>query len=83
MAISIKDEGVDKLIRQLAVLTGESYTAAVGEAVKERMEKIAALREGLRQERNRKIAGFMKGRKPVRLRGGKTTKQARNTLWEP
>lgn len=40
MAILIKDQEADRLIRQLAGRTGESITEAVKKAVSERLEKL-------------------------------------------
>jgi antitoxin VapB len=40
MALNIKNEETHRLIRELADLTGESMTAAVTEAVRERLERI-------------------------------------------
>ena len=39
MALNIKDPEADRLARQLAALTGESITAAVKTAVRERIER--------------------------------------------
>ncbi len=46
MALNIKDEETDRLARQLASLTGETMTAAVRTAVKERLAKVGAHRSG-------------------------------------
>ncbi len=40
MALNIKNEGTDKLVRELAAETGESLTTAVAVAVRERLERI-------------------------------------------
>jgi antitoxin VapB len=40
MSLNIKDEKTHRLARQLAKLTGESMTAAVGKAVQERLERV-------------------------------------------
>ncbi len=40
MAMSIKNEQTQKLARELSKLTGESMTAAVTEAVRERLDRI-------------------------------------------
>jgi antitoxin VapB len=39
MALNIKDGETDRLVRQLAALTGESITEAVKLAVRERIER--------------------------------------------
>ena len=40
MALNIKDDGADRLVRELAAETGESLTTAVTVAVRERLERI-------------------------------------------
>jgi antitoxin VapB len=40
MSLNIKNEETHRLIRTLAALTGESMTAAVTEAVRERIERL-------------------------------------------
>ncbi len=40
MAVNIKNEEAHRLIRELASLTGESQTAAVTEAVRERLARL-------------------------------------------
>ena len=40
MALNIKDDGTDRLVRELAAETGESLTTAVTVAVRERLERI-------------------------------------------
>jgi antitoxin VapB len=52
MSLNIKDEGTHRMARQLARLTGESMTAAVGQAVRERLERV-------RKEKGDKCAGGM------------------------
>lgn len=44
MALSIKDAETDRLVRQLAAVTGESMTDAVREAVRERLARERARR---------------------------------------
>ncbi len=55
MALNIKDEGTDRLVRELAAETGETITAAVTVAVRERLERLrgAVPRERRRQELTR------------------------------
>jgi antitoxin VapB len=50
MALNIKDEGADRLARELAAETGESITTAVSIAVRERLER---LRGAVPRERRR------------------------------
>jgi len=40
VSLNIKDEKTHRLARELAHLTGESMTAAVGEAIRERLERV-------------------------------------------
>jgi antitoxin VapB len=52
MALNIKDDTADRLVRELADATGESLTTAVTVAVRERLERLrgAVPREQRRQE---------------------------------
>jgi antitoxin VapB len=40
MSLNIKDEATHRMVRELARLTGETMTAAVNEAVRERLERV-------------------------------------------
>ena len=40
MSLNIKNEETHRLVRQLAKVTGESMTAAVEKAVRERLERV-------------------------------------------
>ena len=40
MALNIKDDGADRLVRELASETGENLTTAVTIAVRERLERV-------------------------------------------
>jgi len=42
MAINIKNEETHRLAQELAQLTGESMTAAITEALRERLERVRA-----------------------------------------
>jgi antitoxin VapB len=55
MALNIKDEGTDRLVRELAAETGETITVAVAVAVRERLERLrgAVPRERRQQELTR------------------------------
>ena len=44
MAMNIKNERTQKLARELAELTGESMTAAITEAVRERLDRVRSER---------------------------------------
>jgi antitoxin VapB len=46
MALNIKNADTYRLIRELAELTGESMTAAVTGAVRERLDRVRAARQG-------------------------------------
>ena len=48
MSLNIKNEDAHRLARELAALTGESMTAAVTEAIRERLRRLkGSKREGL------------------------------------
>ena len=53
MSLNIKNEETHRMAQELAAMTGESVTAAVTEAVRERLERIK--RKGMK-ERIMKIA---------------------------
>ena len=55
MAILIKDEEADEMIRTLAARTGESITEAVKTAVRKRLQSIPRSEEEI-AERKRKLA---------------------------
>jgi antitoxin VapB len=55
MSLNIKNEKTHRLIRQLARLTGESMTAAVEQAVQERLERVRKRKDGDLAERILKI----------------------------
>ena len=52
--IQIKKEDVARDIRELAALTGEAITEAVGEAVRDRLERVR--RDSSVEERRREVA---------------------------
>jgi antitoxin VapB len=45
VALNIKNDDAQKLARQLSELTGETLTAAVTEAVRERLERVRSEQE--------------------------------------
>ena len=45
MAISIRDGETDRLAREVARLTGETLTEAIGTALRERLERVRAQRD--------------------------------------
>ncbi|HVP03966.1 MAG TPA: type II toxin-antitoxin system VapB family antitoxin [Solirubrobacteraceae bacterium] len=44
MALNIKDQETDELVRELVEVTGETITAAVRAAVRERLDRLGAAR---------------------------------------
>ena len=46
MAISIRDGETDRLAREVAALTGETITDAIGNALRERLARERARRDG-------------------------------------
>jgi antitoxin VapB len=56
MSLNIKDEEAHRLARELASLTGESMTAAVSEAIRERLERVRGNSNEGMAERVMKIA---------------------------
>ncbi|HEY7351940.1 MAG TPA: type II toxin-antitoxin system VapB family antitoxin [Terriglobales bacterium] len=55
MSLNIKNEETHRLIKELAALTGENMTAAVTEAVRERLSRVRRKRHGGLAERLLKI----------------------------
>jgi antitoxin VapB len=56
MSLNIKNEEAHRLAKELATATGESMTAAVSEAIRERLERVRGIpKEGM-AERLLKIA---------------------------
>jgi len=51
MSLNIKNEKTHRLVRELARATGESMTAAVDKAVKERLERVRGNKKGNLAER--------------------------------
>jgi antitoxin VapB len=51
MSLNIKNEKTHRLVRELARATGESMTAAVDKAVKERLERVRRDKKGNLAER--------------------------------
>lgn len=56
MSLNIKDEKTHRMARELARATGESMTAAVSEAIRERLERVRANSKQAMVERVMKIA---------------------------
>lgn len=55
MSLNIKNEKTHRLVRELARVTGESMTAAVEKAVRERLDRVRTARGGDMAERLLKI----------------------------
>jgi antitoxin VapB len=55
MSLNIKNQQTHRLVQQLAKLTGESMTAAVDKAVRERLERVRDTKKGGLAERLLKI----------------------------
>ena len=51
MSLNIKNEKTHRLVRELARATGESMTAAVDKAVRERLERVRRNKKGSLAER--------------------------------
>jgi len=51
MSLNIKDEETHRRARELARVTGESMTAAVDQAVRERLERVRGAKKGGLAER--------------------------------
>lgn len=65
MSLNIKNAETNRLIRELADVTGESMTGAVTEAVRERLERLRRLDDGPGMaDRIHKIAVEMRARLP-------------------
>ena len=64
MSLNIKNEKTHRLVRELAKATGESMTAAVDRAVRERLERVRRDKKGNLAERllqiGRECAAHMK-----------------------
>lgn len=56
MSLNIKNEETHRLAQELARLTGESMTTAVGEAIRERLERVRGNSRKGTAERLMKIA---------------------------
>jgi antitoxin VapB len=56
MSLNIKDEKTHRMARELARATGESMTAAVSEAIRERLERVRGNAKQDMVERIMKIA---------------------------
>ncbi len=50
MGMNIKNEETQRLVRELAALTGESQTAAITEAVRERLKRVRDDKTGLAEK---------------------------------
>jgi antitoxin VapB len=66
MALSIKNDEADRLVRELAELTGESLTEAVVSSLRERLERQRAQRDSRPLAERLMEAGRRCARRPVR-----------------
>ena len=66
MALNIKDDGTDRLVRELAAETGESLTTAVTVAVRERLERLRGAVP--REQRARALTGIAERSAEARAR---------------
>jgi antitoxin VapB len=79
MALNIKDEETHKWVRELATLTGETMTAAVKVAVKERLERQErAPRQESRMEWLRRITAETS----AIMNDGRTSKELMDELYD-
>jgi antitoxin VapB len=63
VSLNIKNEETHRLIQELAAITGESLTAAVTEAVRERLERVKSEGRNERIQRIRQeFAARLKGK---------------------
>lgn len=73
MALNIKDDAADQLVRELAAETGESITTAVTVAARERLER---LRGAVPRERREQALTEITGRSATRrLRDHRTAEE--------
>jgi antitoxin VapB len=56
MAMNIKNEETERLVNELADLTGETLTGAVKTAVREKLERVKSAKKGSLKERLDRIA---------------------------
>ncbi|MGP0102312.1 MAG: type II toxin-antitoxin system VapB family antitoxin [Solirubrobacteraceae bacterium] len=68
MSLNVKNPEAHKLARELAELTGESMSAAVTIAVRERRDRVLASRSGGLAERMLEIGRDCSGRLPKAVR---------------
>ncbi len=69
MGFNVKNEETHRLARELAALTGESMTAAITLAIRERLERVRGATRGSLAERLRSIGK----RTAPRLKGIRST----------
>jgi len=68
MSLNIKNEDTYQLVQELARVTGESQTAAVTTAVRERLDRLRRVREAGLADRLLAIGADTAGRLPEWLR---------------
>ncbi len=82
MAFSIKDPEIDKNLRFLSSLTGESLTEAVGTAIIERIKKVNSEYIKTKNNRRKKLQEFLEKRKPASSTDQYNHKKMTDELWE-
>jgi antitoxin VapB len=82
VALNIKDPVAEKLVAEVAALTGESKTEAVRVALRERRERLAL--SGAGTEKSERIRRFLEEEVwptiPKRFRGKRVTKKERERI---
>jgi antitoxin VapB len=68
MALNIKDDGTDRLARELAGVTGETITTAVGVAVRERLERLRGAAPSDRRRNHLAMISDRSSTRPLRDR---------------
>jgi antitoxin VapB len=78
MSLNLKDEETVRMVRELAILTGENLTTAVRVSVKERLERLPVGRAGLAE----RIMAIARETAPL-MNDGRTSKEIMDALYDP
>jgi hypothetical protein len=82
MALSIKDNETDLLVRRLAKVTGEDYTKTIKHAVWEKLTRLTQDEAPSdKKKRFEQLQAFLDARKPVPPKGY-NHKKFTDALWE-
>lgn len=65
MALSIKDEETDRLVKELATLTGENYTKTIKHAVMEKLQRAQKRSQQTIAARNKRVDEWLESRKDI------------------